>query len=99
VIHVPDFDVVGQDDLHCTECGEEFKFLVSIEGENFGALCQRCFSEKEGPRYDTAIAHFADLLFTLLEMKENYMTQEEMHELYGEDEDDTGDLGPEGQRR
>ena len=88
---VPDFDLVPHEgDMICAECGEETEFLVSIQGVEAPeeARCRECFGDIR-PEYSEAITDFSDLLTLMLEMKSRFMTQDEMHELYGNEEEDS----------
>ena len=81
---VPDLNLVEHDgDRVCDDCGEEGKFLVG--GDN-KFRCKTCFTGDK-PEYLEAIADFAELLDLMLEIKSQLMTQEEMHELYGNTEE------------
>ena len=73
----------------CDICHEESKFLVGLvqEGRDKNH-CTACFSKKR-PEYRDAVADFADLLDMLIEIKDRHMTLDEMHELYGESQDDS----------
>jgi hypothetical protein len=79
---VPDFNIIPHDDedVVCDECGEEVTFLVGELNQ-----CKDCFSD-ERPEFSDAVADFADLLDIMIDLKGRLMTQEEMHELYGKEE-------------
>ena len=72
-------------DFVCAQCKEEAGFLIGPEGED-NHLCKDCFVA-ERPEFSDAMKDFSDLFTLLLEEKAQRMTQDEMHELYGNDED------------
>ena len=82
---VPDFNIIPHDDedVVCEECGEEVIFVVGELKQ-----CRACFSV-ERPEFSDAVADFEDLLDIMIDIRDRLMTQEEMHELYGEEETDT----------
>lgn len=83
---IPDINLVEHEgDFICDKCSEEVGFLIGQEDSD-RYLCKDCFSA-ERPEYLDAINDFADLFVSLLETKERMMSQEEMHELYGNDSD------------
>jgi hypothetical protein len=88
---VPNFDLVGHDgDMVCEECGEETEFLITEMPDKH--RCPACFSDFR-PEFSEAVADFASLLKILIEMKSRHMTLDEMHELYGNKEDEENTEG------
>ena len=84
---IPDLNLVEYDgDFVCAQCQEEVGFLIGPEGGD-PFFCKDCFSVQH-PEYREALISFADLFIHLMEEKDRMMSQEDMHELYG-NEDDT----------
>ncbi len=90
---LPQFNLVGEDEpLICSDCGNDVSFLTKIsecedEDEN-GSFCRECFDRRH-PEHTAAIDLFNDMLNWLIEERSNYMTTDEWHELYGENQDET----------
>ena len=83
---IPDINLVEHEgDFVCDQCSEETEFLIGLEGENKN-LCKACFSAQR-PEYSDAVRDFSDLFILLVEEKGRRMSQEDMHELYGNGED------------
>lgn len=82
---IPDMNLIEYEgDFVCDQCSEDAGFLIGLEGGDRN-LCADCFSA-ERPEYMDAVKDFADLFILLLEEKARRMSQEDMHELYGNDE-------------
>ena len=83
-------------DRVCCDCGEEFDCLFSIkrredaeiaeENEHIlGSRCRDCMVSKF-PAYQEEIVGYAELIAAYLSIQEKYMSPEDWHELYGEED-------------
>ena len=82
----------------CDFCHEKVDFLVGVtqtETNLDGNHCKDCFHKKK-PEFTDSIADFHDLLQIIIEMKSKLMTQEEMHELYGDESEEEQEEQEEG---
>ncbi len=68
----------------CATCEEEVQYLINIQESESPeqAQCGSCF-ETAHPEFGDSIREFQEILELFLEHKSRCMTQEEMHELYG----------------
>jgi hypothetical protein len=83
---IPDINLVEHEgDFACAKCSEEAEFLIGPDDKDRN-LCKDCFAA-ERPEFSDALNDFAELFILLLETKNRMMSQDDMHELYGNDED------------
>lgn len=84
----PELNLIGSEDLSCNKCAEETTFTVRGDGAFAGKfLCKSCFIA-HSPEYTDAIVDFAALVEMLAEEHASKMTLEDMHALYGNNEEE-----------
>jgi hypothetical protein len=89
---VPDFTLVLDADaarhgrIKCDECSRESDFTVGGEKFDGKFYCKECFATVR-PEYTEALVDFSELVDLMIEIKNSRMSLEEMHELYGSEEE------------
>lgn len=85
---IPEINLVEYegDDFTCGKCSVKAGFLIQ-DPSGDSCLCKNCFVASL-PQYTDFLDSFSDLLIHLMEEKDRMMSQEDMHELYGNEDTD-----------
>lgn len=84
---IPDINLVEHEgDFVCDQCSKEAGFLV-VSLSDAANLCKHCFVGSL-PQYTDFLDNFSDLLIHLIEERDRMMSQDDMHELYGNEDTD-----------